>query len=124
MNEGIYDVEDLNNKDKFDYTEEMSEQGGNADDMDVDSVDPAYDFVSDGPMGGSDVYSNEEVDENWVTAARIAAPIVTSYISSKMDEDETEDEDIIDEIDEDLRESFISQKNKIQEMFNRFKKYN
>jgi hypothetical protein len=122
MNEGIHDVEDLNNKDKFDYTEEMSEQGGNADDMDVDSVDSAYDFVSDGPMGGSDVYNNEEVDENWVTAARIAAPIVTSYISSKMDE--TEDEDIIDEIDDDLKESFISQKNKIQEMFNRFKKYN
>ena len=32
--------------------------------------------------------------------------------------------EIEEEIDEDLRESFIEQKNKIQEMFNRFKRYN
>jgi hypothetical protein len=34
------------------------------------------------------------------------------------------EEDDFEEIDEDLKESFIIQKNKINEMFNRFKKYN
>jgi len=42
----------------------MKEQGGNADDMDVDDVEPAYDFVSNGPMDGGDVYPvNEDGDE-------------------------------------------------------------
>jgi hypothetical protein len=50
---------------------EMYEQGytggGNAPDMDLSNIDPAYDFVSDGPMAGGDVYPTEgEVDEEWV----------------------------------------------------------
>ena len=47
---------------------EMYEQGGNADDMDVDDVESAYDFESNGPMAGGDVYPvNEdgECDECW-----------------------------------------------------------
>jgi hypothetical protein len=42
---------------------EMYEQGGNADDMDVDDVVPAYDFVSNGPMDGGDTYPVNEFDE-------------------------------------------------------------
>lgn len=89
----LKDIQDLSKDSKFDYTEEIEEQGGNAPDMDVDDVQPAYDFVSGGPMGGEDVYPTTE-------------------------------EDILDEIDEDLKESFIEQRNKITEMFNKFKKYN
>ena len=92
----IYDEEDLNPKDGFDYiegssndvdtfegmhknlykeddtiddtgfedeeleTDELDEQGGNADDMNVDSVEPAYDFDSNGPGG---VYPVNEYDD-------------------------------------------------------------
>jgi hypothetical protein len=35
-----------------------------------------------------------------------------------------EREEEFEEVDEDLKESFLAQKNKIQEMFNRFNKYN
>jgi hypothetical protein len=35
-----------------------------------------------------------------------------------------EREEEFEEVDEDLKESFLTQKNKIQEMFNRFNKYN
>jgi hypothetical protein len=43
----------------------MDEQGGNADDMDTNSVAPAYDFDSDGPMDGGDSYPvNEYEDDN------------------------------------------------------------
>jgi hypothetical protein len=41
---------------------EMYEQGGNADDMDDDEVEPAYDFESGGPMAGGDVYPVNEYD--------------------------------------------------------------
>ena len=33
-------------------------------------------------------------------------------------------DDEFEEVDEDLKESFITQKNKIKEMFNRFNRYN
>jgi hypothetical protein len=87
----IYDEEDLDPNAEFDYVKGasnktnafhvkenmmktpigkisaiggMKEQGGNADDMDVDDVEPAYDFVSNGPMDGGDVYPvNEDGDE-------------------------------------------------------------
>ena len=39
-------------------------------------------------------------------------------------ESELDEEDDFEEVDEDLKESLITQKNKINEMFNRFKKYN
>ena len=49
---------------------EMYEQGytggGNAPDMDLSNIEPAYDFVSDGPMAGGDVYPTEsEMDEEY-----------------------------------------------------------
>jgi hypothetical protein len=39
-------------------------------------------------------------------------------------ESELDEEDDFEEVDEDLKESFLTQKNKINEMFNRFSKYN
>ena len=35
---------------------DLGEQGGNADDMDVDDVEPSYNFDSNGPMDGGDTY--------------------------------------------------------------------
>jgi hypothetical protein len=54
---------DLNLIDKSSL-HKLDEQGGNSDDMDVDDVEPAYDFESDGPMAGGDVYPVNEYDED------------------------------------------------------------
>ena len=59
----------------------------------------AYDFDSDGPGK--------------------AGPYQEFSYESELDE-----EDDFEEVDEDIRESFLIQKNKINEMFNRFNKYN
>ena len=59
----------------------------------------AYDFDSDGPGK--------------------AGPYQEFSYESELDE-----EDDFEEVDEDIRESFLIQKNKINEMFNRFSKYN
>ena len=63
------------------------------------AMDPAYDFDSDGPGK--------------------AGPYQEFSYESELDE-----EDDFEEVDEDLKESFLTQKNKINEMFNRFSKYN
>jgi hypothetical protein len=63
------------------------------------AMDPAYDFDSDGPGK--------------------AGPYQEFSYESELDE-----EDDFEEVDEDLKESFLAQKNKINEMFNRFNKYN
>ena len=54
---------DLNLIDKSSL-HKLEEQGGNSDDMDVDDVEPAYDFESNGPMAGGDVYPVNEYDED------------------------------------------------------------
>ena len=59
------------------------------------SIRPAYNFVSGGPL--------EEDGE---------------------DDDEWEEIDIFNEVDEDLKESVVKQKNRIMEMMNRMKGYN
>jgi len=71
------DFEDPDNEDDgfedinaSEVTDEVEEQGytggGNAPDSDLSNIDPAYDFISDGPMAGGDVYPTEgEVDEEW-----------------------------------------------------------
>jgi hypothetical protein len=81
------------------YTDELDE-------IDVSGVQgiygamkKAYDFDSDGPGK--------------------AGPYQEFSYESKLDE-----EDDFEEVDEDIRESFLVQKNKINEMFNRFNKYN
>ena len=63
------------------------------------AMDRAYDFDSGGPGK--------------------AGPYQEFSYESKMDEDED-----FKDVDEDLKESFLIQKNKITEMFNRFNKYN
>ena len=227
---GKKSVEDFINS----LDDELTEQGGNADDMDVDDVEPAYDFVSNGPgdvypVNEDDMYgyepekdyetmesawADDELEEGysdwdienefeiksdrdlprghkhlkkgdtvklikkWKNANRgIHGDIFGSdkseddygldrddlerMSSDELDEQqdisgaqgiygamkkaydfdsegpgkagpyqefsyesELDEEDDFEEIDEDLKESFIQQKNKIQEMFNRFKKYN
>jgi hypothetical protein len=63
------------------------------------AMDRAYDFDSEGPGK--------------------AGPYQEFSYESELDE-----EDDFEEVDEDLKESFLTQKNKINEMFNRFNKYN
>ena len=143
----------------------IEEQGGNADDMDDDDVQPAYNFDSNGPGMGSaypvnefddemteyepmeSAFADEEVEEgdiygdaefNEIDVSGVqgiygdmdraydfdsegpgkAGPYQEFSYESELDEEEFED------VDEDLKESFLIQKNKITEMFNRFNKYN
>jgi hypothetical protein len=87
--------------------EEMEEE---MDEQDISGVqgiygdmEPAYDFDSNGPgIGGPYQHSS------WGGG---------STHSPKREEE-------FEEVDEDLKESFLTQKNKINEMFNRLKKYN
>jgi hypothetical protein len=58
----------LIDKDLLQGRETIDEQGytggGNAPDMDLSNIDPAYNFISDGPMAGGDVYPTEgEMEE-------------------------------------------------------------
>jgi hypothetical protein len=145
--EGIYDVEDLNPKNKFDYVEgELEEQGGNTDDMDVDDVEPAYDFESGGPGMGNSYPVNEYdemesafnddddddvlLDETGITGDQgIYTDMDPAYdfdsegpgnagpYQIRSEDDEWE------EIDEDLQETFFKQKNRINEMMDRMKKF-
>ena len=175
---------------------DMAEQGGNSDDMDVDNVEPAYDFESNGPDSVYPVKEYEtmessfsdEIDEVDISGSQgvygdmdpafdfdsegpgKAGPyqefsyegetdeqFLPAHAWKKMkrqqdakDKGEDFDNDEFDpsdyegldamsswedikshfgdtdwsEIDEDLQESFITQKNKIKEMFNRFNRYN
>ena len=70
------------------------------------AMDRAYDFDSDGPGKGG--------------------PYQEFSYESELDEDEdfTATEDDFEEVDDDLKESFMNQKTRIMEMFNRFNKYN
>ena len=59
--------EDIN---ASEVTDEVKEQGGNAPDFDISNVDDAYNFESNGPMAGGDVYpvyedTDEDCDECW-----------------------------------------------------------
>ena len=215
---GVYDPD--NEDDGFEdlnVSEDIYEQGGNTDDMDVDDVEPAYDFESNGPMAGGDVYPVNELDEDdmygyepekdyetmesaWAEDELEEQPDISgvqgiygdmdpaydfdsdgpgkagpyqefSYESELDEGDESNpfefinrklvglpklgtkefnnladfyfsgnpnkkqptkkdfggddsEEDDFKEVDEDLKESFLIQKNKINEMFNRIKKYN
>jgi hypothetical protein len=64
MHKNLYKEDDTIDDDGFEdeelETDELDEQGGNADDMDTDSVEPAYDFDSNGPGG---VYPVNEYDD-------------------------------------------------------------
>jgi hypothetical protein len=110
-------------------------------------VDPAYNFKSDGPMQAKGPYAqNEQEDEDIIDLDDLMSdedeydtafsrmkrgyepedidyePIDTVF--SKMKKG-NEPEDIEwEDVDDDIKESLLLQKNKITEMFNRFKKYN
>jgi hypothetical protein len=59
---GLIDKDLLQGKETID--EQGYTGGGNAPDMDLSNIKSAYDFVSDGPMAGGDVYPTEgEMDE-------------------------------------------------------------
>jgi hypothetical protein len=53
-------IDDTGFEDEESETDVLDEQGGNTDDMDTDSVEPAYDFDSNGPL---DVYPVNEYDD-------------------------------------------------------------
>jgi hypothetical protein len=173
----------LSRKHVEDFVDSLDEQGGNADDMDVDDVAPAYDFQSNGPMDGGDVYPvneyetmesawSDEIDEVDISGVQgVYGDMKSAYDfdsegpgkagpyqhSSYNEEYEGEDEDAYWEkdledgeldldltkfnpedksweeitaytgddefsyLDEDIKESFLQQKNRISEMFQRMK---
>ncbi len=146
--EDMVDYENDDNEDDGFIDDQLDEQGGNADDMNVDSVEPAYDFVSGGP---DDVYpvneyetmesafADEEIDEEIDEVDVSGSQGIYGAMDPAYDFDSdgpgkggpyqefsygTVHTDLEDEIDEDLQEDFKIQKNKIMEMFNRFNKYN
>ena len=92
------------------YNNHIHEQVAiDAPDMDVSDVDPAYDFISQGPEGGESIEMEEEMCEQ---------------CGSAMVEGECMECGMYESIDEDLYESFKSQREQILETFNKFKKYN
>ena len=84
-----------------------------APDMDVSDVEPAYNFVSDGPEDGELVMGEEDVEEE-----------MCEQCGSAMVEGECMECGMYEEIDEELHESFKTQREQILENFNRFKKFN
>ena len=141
----------LIDKDLLKGSETIDEQGGNAPDMDVSDMDSAYDFVSQGPgevypnEEELDEYETmesafaDEMDEVDVSGSQgiygemdtpydfdsegpgKAGPYQRSnYNEDDMEEEYSEQDETYD-IDEDLKESFLIQKNKINEMMNRMK---
>jgi hypothetical protein len=66
MHKNLYKEDDVIDDDGFEdeelETDELDEQGGNADDMNVDSVAPAYDFVSGGPDSVYPVNEDDDFD--------------------------------------------------------------
>ena len=181
--EGMHHMKEQDD-DYVNYEDNLDEQGGNSDDMDVDDVEPAYNFDSNGPMDGGDTYpvteegnmdepeitydamesafnDEEEMDEQDVSGvqgiyndmkpafdfdsegAGKAGPYQHSQYEGEDDFDEDELEVNFDEfdprdksweeitahtgddefggVDEDIKESLITQKNRIMEMMNRMK---
>ena len=89
--EGEY--EDPDNEDDgfedIEAGEEMYEQGytggGNAPDMDVSNVDPAYDFISNGP---GDVYPESEMDEQCLDCVQEYETMESAWAEEEMDEND------------------------------------
>jgi hypothetical protein len=89
-------------------------------------VDPAYNFQSDGPMqeeeieeGFFDFMDDEEFEDVYDYDEKESA-----FDRIRRGKGDVEDIDFEEIEDEQLRESLLKQKNKINEMFNRIKKYN
>jgi len=74
--------------DYVNYEDNLDEQGGNADDMDVDDVEPAFDFESEGPGMGDAYPVNEEgnMDDPEIT--------YDTMESAFIDDEEIDEQDI------------------------------
>ena len=128
---------------------EMEEQvgGGTAPYQNFSSIKPAYNFISGGPLeeeGDEFIDDDEELyptfsDKKFVGMSKRSKDmddgeelyptfsdkkfVGMSKRSEDMD-DNWEEVDIFSEVDEDLKESVVKQKNRIMEMINRMKGYN
>lgn len=82
---------------------------------------PAYQFDSEGAMDVN-LYEKEDLSGD----GEVIEMLTCNECGSEMKEGECTEcgSSMYEEVDEDLRESFISQKNEIKEMFNRFNKFN
>ena len=97
------------------YDNNLHEQAViDAPDMDVSDVEPAYDFISQGPEGGELVMGEEDMVEKEIC----------EECGSALVEGECMECGMYEEIDEDLHEAFKTQRETILENFNRFKKFN
>lgn len=116
------------------YTNNISEQMViDAPDMNVSAVDPAYDFISQGPEGGETVEGKDDVcsscgkpkDECKCEGHNHEVEEeICEGCGSTLVEGECLECGMYESIDEDLHEAFKSQREQILENFNRFKKFN
>ena len=98
-----------------------------------DDETPAYNFISGGPPGVTfreeeEELDEEEVEEKWSEKYKNSIdcnnPKGFSQKAHCQGKKKESKEEVEKEVDEDLRESFVTQRNKITEMFQRFNKYN
>lgn len=97
-----------------------------------DGEKEAYNFISGGPPGVAfneeEELDEEEVEEKWSEKYKKSIdcnnPKGFSQKAHCQGRKKHEEKNVEEEVDEDLRESFVQQKNKITEMFNRFNRYN
>jgi hypothetical protein len=130
--------------------EEIGEQvgGGTAPYQNFSSIKPAYNFISGGPLeeddedmdDGEELYPSFNTDGKFLGMSKKSEDMEDDeelYPSFNTDGkflgmdkksedmgDEWEEIDIFNEVDEDLKESVVKQKNRIMEMMNRMKGYN
>jgi len=141
IDEDIYDVQDIDPKAKFDYIEEDFEDFTSAFSDKIEEevggplyseVKPAYSFVSDGPLSEEGLeemfYDTSDWDDDlfyeklpdYSEDKRKERYSAFDKIRMGADIEDIDWEDV----DDDIKESFLIQKNKINEMFDRFSKYN
>jgi hypothetical protein len=98
-----------------------------------DDEKEAYTFISGGPPGVTfreeeEELDEEEVEEKWSEKYKNSIdcnnPKGFSQKAHCQGKKKESKEEVEKEVDEDLRESFVTQRNKITEMFQRFNKYN
>jgi len=118
------------------YDNNLQEQAViDAPDMDVSDVEPAYDFVSDGPEDGELVMGEGETCPSCNSPVedceceghdhKLDEKEMCEQCGSEMREGECSEQcGMYEEIDEDLHEAFKTQRDTILENFNRFKKFN
>ena len=148
VDEGIYDVEDIKPKNKFDYVEDKDYETMESAFSEMDEiagpsplyskVDPAYDFESDGPLQAKGPYYRNEMEEGMSDYFQDDYDAIHDYFGKDDEEDEDERDNAFkrmkrgvgdvediewEEIDGDIKESFKNQKYKINEMMYRMSKY-